>query len=292
GVARSVWLIALSLLVAAPCLAQSTGVFTPIGNMMVSRGHHTAIRLHDGKVLIISGCPTSTEVYDPASHTFTPTGSTTSGRCGGSATPPADGPVLIAGEYRPTESAPGYEDLRSAEVYDPSAGTFTPTGDMIGLQIGHTATLLPNGRVLIAGGHASDWCCPAQVNNPELYDPLTGTFSLTGAFASGGNVYVNGGPAVSAAVALSDGRGLSGGEPTSELYDPLTGTFKLTGSMTTPCFEIYTPGYIAGRTATLLTNGLVLLTAGEHEDCGEFANAELYDVVTGRFTATGSMTRP
>jgi galactose oxidase-like protein len=292
-VTRSVSLIAFSMLVAAPSLAQSTGVFTPTGNMTVPRSFHTAIRLHDGKVLIIGGCPTSTEVYDPASHTFTPTGSTPSGRCGaGSATLLADGRVLIAGEYRPTESAPGYEVLRSAELYDPSAGTFTPTGDMIGLQIGHTATLLSNGRVLIAGGLASTCCLPAPENNPELYDPVTGTFRLTGAFAGSGNIYVTGGPAVSAAVALSDGRVLIAAEPTSELYDPVAGTFQLTGVMTTPCWGDTKPGYIYGRRATLLTNGLVLLTGGEHEDCGRFANAELYDVVTGTFTATGSMTRP
>jgi len=202
-------------------------------------------------------------------------------RCRHSATLLADGRVLIAGG-----DLSGHQ---SAEVYDASYGAFTPTGDMIGLQIGHTATLLPNGSVLIAGG-LGVLGGPAQVNNPELYDPSTGTFGLTGAFAGKGNVYVTGGPAVSAAVALPDGRVLIAGEPTSELYDPLTNMFQLTGAMTNPCgyFQV---GYIAGRTATLLTNGLVLLTGGEHEDCGRFANAELYDVVTGTFTATGSMTR-
>jgi galactose oxidase-like protein len=295
AVTRTVSIIALSTMVAAPCMAQSDGGFrrmtqldgrfTPTGDMTAPRGsYHTATRLHDGKVLM-AGCTgtTSAELYDPRSHTFTPTGSMTAVRCWHSATLLADGRVLIAGGYR----QPG-ENLRSAEVYDPSTGTFTPTGDMIGLQFGHTATLLLNGRVLIAGGLA--WgClgCPGQVNNPELYDPSTGTFSLTGAFAGNGNADVIGGPAVSAAVALPDGRVLIAGEPTSELYDTLTGTFKLTGVMTTSpgC------GFIFARAATLLTNGLVLLTGGENGDCGLFADAELYDVVTGRFTAIGSMTR-
>jgi Galactose oxidase, central domain len=293
---RIPWLTALSLLVAAPCLAQSIGGFRPTGDMTAPRSFHTATRLHDGKVLM-AGCTrtTSAELYDPASQTFTPTGSMTAVRCGHSATLLADGRVLIAGGVRSDPClyrSPPDSYCRSAELYDPIDGTFKPTGDMIGIQIGHTATLLLNGRVLIAGGLASEcWGCPAQVSNPELYDPSTGTFSLTGAFAGKGNVYVTGGPAVSAAVALSDGRVLIAAEPTSELYDPLTGTFTLTGSMTTLCFG-WPLGYIAGRTATLLTNGLVLLTGGEHEDCGRFANAELYDVVTGRFTATGSMTRP
>ena len=93
--------------------------------------------------------------------------------------------------------------------------------------------------MLIAGGLA-ELGLPSTVNNPELYDPLAGAFSLTGAFAGNGNVYVAGGPAVSAAVALYDGRVLIAGQPTSQLYDPPTGTLKLTGAMTRPFAGTYT----------------------------------------------------
>ena len=162
-VTRRVSVMAVSLLVAAPCLAQSLGEFRPTGDMTAPRGRHTATRLHDGKILIVgglstndpSGCAgtTSAELYDPASHTFTPTGKMTAVRPSfGNAA--CRGRVLIAGGE--VHFSGGYcrPDLNrpSAEVYDPSNGTFTPTGDMIGYQNGHTATLLPNGRVLIAGG--------------------------------------------------------------------------------------------------------------------------------------------
>lgn len=156
-----------------------------------------------------------------------------------------------------------------------------------------TATLLHSGQVLIAGGVIDPTVYPATVANPELYDPTTGAFTLTGPFQSKGDgFYVTGGPNVSAATLLPDGRVLIAGEPDSELYDPVTGTFSLTGRMTTPCSSLGSrPSYIGGRTATLLMTGKVLLAGGAHEDCGRFANAELYDARAGTFAATGNMTR-
>jgi hypothetical protein len=277
------WLIAY----ACSAAAQTGGTFTATGDMTTARSFHTATLLGDGKVLIVGDA--SADIYDPATGTFTATGAMTTARWFHTATALDDGTVLIVG----VEPFSGVTPLKSsADVYNPSTGTFTPAGYMVTAQIGSTATLLSNGKVLIAGGVTS-WCCqPATIANPEVYDPATGTFTLTGAFQSPGDgIYVIGGPNVSAAIRLLDGRVLFAGEPDSELYDPVSNSFSLTGTMTTPCFFGGSPLYIAGRTATLLANGKVLVTGGEQEDCGRFANAELYDLATETFTATATMTR-
>jgi hypothetical protein len=81
---------------------------------------------------------------------FVPAGSMTAARAGHTATLLQSGKVLLAGGEYGTETGGVY--LASAELYDPTAGTFAVTGSMTMTRVVHTATLLPNGEVLIAGG--------------------------------------------------------------------------------------------------------------------------------------------
>lgn len=242
----------------------ATGVFSGTGNMKANRGDHTATLLANGKVLIAGGAdqdPTGTglasaELYDPSTGTFTQTGSMAVGRFLHTATLLQNGKVLIVGGALTSASDP----VATAEVYDPSTGIFTMTGAMATAREQHTATLLPDGRVLIVGGATS-----AGAGDPtataEVYDPSTGSFSVTGSMAEARTFHT--------ATLLPSGEVLvaGGGDEnfTAEVYDPATGAFSITGGM-----EIGR----SGHTATLLPNGRVLVTGG-----GIFAglaSAELY----------------
>jgi len=255
----------------------TAGNFTAVGNMITARAAHTATRLPNGKVLIAGGegdgfqALASAELYDPSTHTFAPTGSMITPRCRHSATLLADGRVLIAGGSQNINAG---AFVFTAEIYDPSTGAFTATGDLtsIGGEVyappGDVTTLLPDGRVFAAA-----------TNNAEIYDPQSGTFTPTGPYAAPSLVY---GTTVTL---LTNGKVLvtgCAGSPfcsigVTELFDPQSGTFGVTG----PMMDKYYPDY--GYTATLLTDGRVLFLGSDDFS----ADAEVYDLA-GTFASIAS----
>jgi hypothetical protein len=164
----------------------------------------------------------------------------------------------------------------SAESGDPG---FTATGSLVTPRTVHSATLLPNGKVLVAGGFGSTFTSPRL--RAELYDPATGTWTPTGD--------MNYGHALHPAILLPNGKvfaavggkyGTDQGQFFAELYDPASETWARTGPETTLFY----------RTATLLANGKVLLSGGEEFNSNVVsASADLYDPASETYTATGSL---
>ena len=273
---------------AAIALAQSQGAFISTGEMTTQRMGHTATLLTNGKVLIAGGASQlgstlqgspSAELYDPSTGSFSATGSMSVPRIWHTATLLPDGRVLIAGGYGSQENGYGARVnlLASAELFDPSTGSFTSTGAMTTPREGHTATLLNTGRVLITGGEST----AARVqSSAELYNPLTGTFLAMGSMAAARTGHV--------AVLLPNGRVfIEGGgscniDPNPELDDPATGQFTLTNP------SLLGPYSLSAVSGSLLPIGKVLsiLIVG----CDLGSGAEVYDFVSGSFTAAGDMT--
>lgn len=207
---------------------------------------------------------------------WAPTGSMISAHAFHTATLLPDGRVLVAGG-RINDRLDG-QASSSAELYDSNSGSWTATGSMTEARWGHTATLLPNGKVLVAGGHLGG---SEPLDSVELYDPGNGRWTAAGNMTSGhgghtatllpnGTVLVVGGGAEDTL--------LEGGPRSAiaELYDPRDGMWTATGRLAETR---------RGFTATLLADGSVLVAGGD----ASFTAAERYDPVTKRLTATGRM---
>jgi hypothetical protein len=276
--------------------AQSSGTFNATGNMTRPRQMHSATLLPNGTVLIAGGYeltpaiprrPITTdtaELYNPDLGTFAATGRMTTVRASHSATLLPNGKVLIAGG-RDGQDFSASPALASAELYDSSTGAFTPTASMNGARAGHSATLLANGKVLVAGGydgqaHYSEACkCRfLGMATAELYDPATGTFTPTGDMTA-----PLAGPI---ATLLSDGKvwittGGDGPDFGAQLYDPDAGAFSDTGWR-------YATSLIAA-TVNLLASGQLLITLNVSECDFNSTSAGLQDVSTGIFRDAGPM---
>jgi hypothetical protein len=211
-----------------------------------------------------SAVPRSTGVWIATGTMGTP-------RRGHTAVRLLDGRVLVAGGY------PGNEPdlaVTSAELYEPTSGTWSATGNMLRPHAGFRAILLRDGKVLV--GDVDDPASNRPIFGAEVYDPVSGTWTATGAMVT---------PGIGSAVLLRDGRVLVVHEfGSSELYDPDGGTWTATGQM----LEYFHQS----RAMVLMPDGKVLEVGGNNGTAYVGVAAELYDPVTGTWTAIADMNSP
>lgn len=231
-----------------------TNSFSATGSMSFPRGHAIAVLLKTGKVLVAGGNESgdyeqlaSAEIYDPVAGRFLPTGSMHGPRSAFTAVRLKDGRVLVAGGLSGGQY-PYHKVEATAEVYGPSTGRFTLTGEMSVPRYKQGAALLPDGKVLIVGGSNEDGR-QNKYSSTEIFDPQLN------AFQPGPHMKFPRYKLLSGVTPLTDGRILiAGGAEQPEIYDPARAVF-------VPLADGLLDGFLFS-TATLLPDGRVLLVDG------------------------------
>jgi hypothetical protein len=258
------------------------GSFTALAaRMPAPRYDHRSVALADGRILVTGGLPlpgsdvsalASAELFDPVRKVFTPTGAMGLPRAGHTATVLRDGRVLVVGGRDGTcLFTCGQRTWRDAELYDPATGAFTAAGTPAQARFDHTATLLPDGRVLIAGGTTPDLAGTDVSSLVEAYDPASNQFQTLGALRrprSEHTATLLG----DGTVLLAGGRTYSSGEntlatATVEAFDPVTGLSRLATSDVTTRYR---------HAAARLASGQVMLLGGS-EGGGAIRIVERFD---------------
>jgi uncharacterized protein (TIGR03437 family) len=247
----------------------STGAFSNLAAPLYTHGNYVrAVLLGNGLVLVAGGqtAPMSAELYDPVADKFTSLPPMLQGHgTNFTVTVLQSGRVLIDGGST-TGVINSTTTYAGAELFDPVANTFSAAGAVVTPREYHTATLLPDGRVLIAAGSTN----VAIFNSAEIYNPTSNTFTATGALGVarfGAN-----------AVLLPDGKVLIVGgyyTASAEVFDPVAGTFSPTATANDPH---------ADGGAVLLSSGQALIFGG-----GGTAIAETYSQSAGVFTLASLM---
>jgi hypothetical protein len=267
---------AIASLTATATIGVTATEFTVVAKMPTARYGSTASLLPSGQVFIAGGSndydfADPAELYDPVAGTLSGAGLV--GRWGHTATVLANGDVLLAGGD--TLSNATFGTSNTADLRKAGSGAIQPTGSMNSPRSYHSATLLQDGRVLLAGGATTNSGSTYKpMQTAEVYDPATGKFASAGDMATPRWAHF--------AVLLPNGRVLivGGRAAGAELYDPATNTF------------LPAPGVSANRCytiATLLSDGRVLVAGGS--DCSNaiLDTAEIYDPSTGQSTPTGNL---
>ena len=262
-----------SVLTGAELYDPASGTWSSAGTLVVGRSFHTATLLTSGQVLVtggctVSGCSTFTgesELYDPATNSWSPSGSLGTARWYHTATLLGSGQVLVVGGSNGST-------LNSCELYDPVTDAWTSAPSTTYGRFLHAATLLGDGKVLVTGGNPFRTALAAA----EIYDPSANQWTATGTMTQGRFAHTS--------TLLADGTVLlaAGGAfrgcgrtscfyptATSEIYDEATGKFTAIAHLNHARYY---------HTASLLSSGQVLIVGGISG--GALDSAEFYVPLT------------
>lgn len=150
--------------------------WSAVGDLAEARVGHTATLLRDGSVLVVGGLGASVELataerFVPSSGVWSPAGALATARAAHTATLLADGRVLVVGGESTNSATGRVNEVRTAELYDPATNRWQSAGRLNAARVNHSATLLPDGRVLVAGGES---VTAGRLSSVELFDPETG----------------------------------------------------------------------------------------------------------------------
>jgi hypothetical protein len=257
--------------------------FVPAGRMLSVRSRHTATRLLDGRVLVIGGRdeherPIATaEIWDPKTRTWRAAGRSKQARCCHTSTLLRDGRVLVVGGLVGApcdfdeQKSPCYHTTDSVELWDPRSATFVaapPLGDDEA-RAAHTATLLRDGRVMIAGGSSNTG---DELGDPADHDLIwdSGSWHLLEASAfrvyhsatlldDGSVLFIGGQRDLCGCCARAPGSGTGEFASTIVRYDPSADRWTKEGESLVPRDR---------HGAALLPDGSVLVIGGESEEWG------------------------
>ena len=281
--------VSLGSVTASASVSVVTDQWSPGGNLLQVRSGHTAIELADGKVLIsggwcLLGKTGSSELYNPLTGTSQLTGNMVQlDGCNVVSAVLPDKRVLTIGEV--ISNAEEYSS--EAEIYDPASGTWSVAVSNLPYMQHMTATVLTNGKVLVAGGEDFGG---SPISAAEIYDPVAGTWSPTGSMSTPRSDHTatllqNGLVLVTGGIANIVERGSLA---STEIYDPVAGTWSSANNLATPRYN---------HTATLLQSGQVLVAGGVNESCCQELNppiavvgtAEIFDPATGAWSSAGNL---
>ncbi|HET9407547.1 MAG TPA: Ig-like domain repeat protein [Candidatus Sulfotelmatobacter sp.] len=252
------------------------GNWTTTSNLSQARSNAASVLLADGRILIIggdggSGALQSAEFFG-TDGTVSAAAAMNGARSRHFAVVMGDGRVLVGGG-----TTTGGGTTNTAEIYDPSANSWTQISPLTTARANATAAVLQDGRVLIAGGDNSG----VPNNTIEIYDPSTGNFSFAGTLSS---------PRTQHAMAvLQDGRVLIVGGfdgtnslASSDIFDPVAGSISAGPNLATARYA---------HSATTLFNGQVAVIGGAGAGANgtvDLASIELFDPMVGTFTTSSA----